>query len=60
MSGEHVQVEIPANVMLAAYAHIGMVERVLLTMLETPGVLPPPEQVVDQMLFIAFEGLRAR
>ncbi|MCC6995501.1 MAG: TetR/AcrR family transcriptional regulator [Deltaproteobacteria bacterium] len=46
--------------MLTAYAHIGMVERVLLTMLETPGVLPPPEQVVDQMLFIAFEGLRAR
>jgi AcrR family transcriptional regulator len=46
--------------LLTAYAHIGMVERVLLTMLESPEILPPPEQVVDQMLAVAFEGLRSR
>ena len=46
--------------LLTAYAHIGMVERVLLTMLQSPGTLPPPNEVVDQMLAIAFEGLRAR
>lgn len=45
--------------MLAAYAHIGMVERVLLTMLEAPELFPEPKQLIRQMIRLAYEGLRA-
>jgi len=44
--------------LLVAYAHIGMVERVLLAMLEPDSGLPPPDTVVKEMMAIAFEGLR--
>lgn len=44
--------------MLTAYAHIGMVERVLLTMLDAPEQFPPPLDVVRQIMRLAFEGLR--
>jgi AcrR family transcriptional regulator len=45
--------------MLTAYAHIGMVERVLLTLLESPEVFPEPREVIRQMMRLAYEGLRA-
>jgi AcrR family transcriptional regulator len=50
----------PVDPLLVAYAHIGMVERVLLALLEDASVLPPPEQIVKQMLSVAFEGLLRR
>ena len=45
--------------LLTAYAHIGMVERVLLTMLEQPELFPEPRSVIRQMMRLAYEGLRA-
>jgi AcrR family transcriptional regulator len=45
--------------LLTAYAHIGMVERVLLTMLEQPELFPEPRTVIRQMMRLAYEGLRA-
>jgi len=45
--------------MLAAYAHIGMIERVLLTMLEAPELFPEPKELIRQMIRLAYEGLRA-
>jgi AcrR family transcriptional regulator len=44
--------------LLVAYAHIGMVERVLLAMLESDSGLPQPDTVVKEMMQIGFEGLR--
>jgi hypothetical protein len=44
--------------LLVAYAHIGMVERVLLAIVETPADFPEPAKVVTEMMRIAFEGLR--
>ena len=49
----------PCDPMLAAYAHIGMVERVLLTMLETPEIFPEPRELIRQMIKLAYEGLKA-
>jgi AcrR family transcriptional regulator len=49
----------PCDPMLAAYAHIGMVERVLLTMLETPEIFPEPRELIRQMIRLAYEGMRA-
>lgn len=46
------------NPLLVAYAHIGMVERVLLAMLDDDSGLPAPELIVREMMGIAFEGLR--
>ncbi len=45
--------------LLTAYAHIGMVERVLLTMLDAPEQFGAPLDVVRQVMRLAFEGLRA-
>jgi len=45
--------------LLTAYAHIGMVERVLLTMLESPELFPEPRDVIRQMMRLAYQGLRA-
>ncbi len=44
--------------MLVAYAHIGMVERVLLSIVESPEDFPDPKQVVRDMLRLAFEGIK--
>jgi AcrR family transcriptional regulator len=44
--------------LVVAYAHIGMVERVLLAMLEEGSGLPPPEAIVKELMLLAFEGLR--
>jgi AcrR family transcriptional regulator len=44
--------------LLVAYSHIGIVERVLLAIVESPGDFPAPKDVVRQMLQVAFEGLR--
>jgi AcrR family transcriptional regulator len=45
--------------LLTAFAHIGMVERVVLTMLESPELFPEPRVVIRQMMRLAYEGLRA-
>ena len=50
----------PVNPLLVAYAHIGMVERVLLALVDAPGDFPPPKQVVGEMMQLAFEGLLKR
>ena len=47
----------PVDPLLVAYAHIGMAERVILATLEDDSGLPPPEQIVREMMQIAFEGL---
>ncbi len=47
----------PVEPMLVAYAHIGMIERVLLALLENEAGLPQPDQVVHHMMSLAFEGL---
>ncbi len=44
--------------LLVAYAHIGMVERVLLALLDEAEDLPDPDRVVREMMQIAFDGLR--
>lgn len=44
--------------LLVAYSHIGIVERVLLALVESPNDFPAPKTVVAQMLQVAFEGLR--
>ncbi len=45
--------------MLTAYAHIGMIERVVLTLLDEPPDFPPPAEVVREVMRLAYEGLRA-
>ena len=47
----------PVEPLLVAYAHIGMIERVLLALLEDEAGLPRPDQIVRQMIDLAFEGL---
>jgi AcrR family transcriptional regulator len=49
----------PCDPLLAAYAHIGMVERVLFAMLESPELFPPPRELVQQMIQLAYQGLEA-
>jgi AcrR family transcriptional regulator len=49
----------PCDPMLAAYAHIGMIERVLLTMLETPELFPDPPDLIREMIQLAYQGLKA-
>jgi AcrR family transcriptional regulator len=48
----------PCHALLQAYVHIGMVERVMLELIEHPEDFPPPEQTVDEMLRAGYEGLR--
>ena len=48
----------PVDPLVVAYAHIGMVERVLLAMLEPESGLPAPEAIVKELMTMAFEGLR--
>jgi AcrR family transcriptional regulator len=43
---------------LQAYVHIGMVERVMLELLEHPEDFPPIDELVDEMLRAGYEGLR--
>jgi AcrR family transcriptional regulator len=45
--------------LLAGYAYIGMVERVLLSMLEAPERFPPPREVIRQLVRLAYDGARA-
>jgi AcrR family transcriptional regulator len=45
--------------MVAAYSHIGMVERTALGLLREPNA-PPPEVVVKELLKLAYFGLRPR
>jgi AcrR family transcriptional regulator len=45
--------------LLTAFAHIGMVERVLFTMLDAPDLLPDRRTLVREMMRLAYEGLRA-
>jgi AcrR family transcriptional regulator len=48
----------PCHALLQAYVHIGMVERVMLELIEHPDDFPPAEQLVDEMLRAGYEGLR--
>ncbi len=50
----------PVDPLVVAYAHIGMVERVLLQLLDDPAALPAPDKIVKEMASLAFEGLMAR
>ena len=44
--------------LVVAYMHIGLVERVILEMLERPDDFPPIEVIVDELLRTGYEGLR--
>jgi len=48
----------PCHTFLQAYVHIGIVERVMLELLEHPEDFPPTEVLVDDMLHAVYEGLR--
>jgi AcrR family transcriptional regulator len=52
----------PVDPLIAAYAHIGMVERVALGLLgeRDPSAPHDPQHVVRELLSMAFEGLRRR
>jgi AcrR family transcriptional regulator len=50
----------PVDPLLTAYAHVGMIERVLLAFLDDEPGLPPPDQMVRQMIDVAFQGLLVR
>jgi len=50
----------PVHVTVCAYAHIGMIERVLLQSLHRDSGLPAAEVVVREMLSIAYDGIRKR
>ncbi len=50
----------PCHPLLQAYVHIGMVERVMLELIEHPQDFPPPEELVDEILRIGYEGIRGR
>jgi AcrR family transcriptional regulator len=50
----------PVNPMLVAYAHIGMVERVLVTAMDEDAGMPDTRTVVRELMQIAFEGLVRR
>jgi len=50
----------PVDPLLTAYAHVGMIERVLLAFLDGEPGLPPPDQIVQQMIDVAFQGLLVR
>jgi hypothetical protein len=45
--------------MLTAFAHIGMIERVLFTMLDAPELFPDRRKAIREMMRLAYEGLRA-
>ena len=49
----------PCDPLLTAYAHIGMVERILLAMIDHPEAFPEPREVVRQTMRLAYDGLRA-
>jgi len=44
--------------LVVAYMHIGLVERVVLEMLERPDDFPPIHEIVDELLRTGYEGLR--
>ena len=48
----------PCEPQVVAYAHIGMLERVVLEVLERPEDFPPLEVLVSEMLRIGYEGIR--
>jgi AcrR family transcriptional regulator len=45
--------------LLTAFAHIGMIERILFTMVDAPELFPDRRAVVREMMRLAYEGLRA-
>jgi AcrR family transcriptional regulator len=48
----------PVEPLLVAYAHIGMVERVLLAIVDAPDDFPEPRRAVAELMRMAMEGLR--
>jgi hypothetical protein len=47
------------NPLLVAYAHIGIVERVMLALVDDPDDFGPPEVVVRELMRMSWDGLRA-
>jgi AcrR family transcriptional regulator len=48
----------PVEPLVVAYAHIGMVERVLLAIVDAPDEFSEPERVVAELMRLALDGLR--
>jgi AcrR family transcriptional regulator len=48
------------NPLLTAYAHIGMIERVLQQSFHRDNGLPAPEVIARELITIAYEGIRKR
>ncbi len=48
----------PCAPLVTAYTHIGMVERVILEMLERPEDFPPVEVIVEELMRAGYEGVR--
>ena len=48
------------NPLVTAFAHIGMIERVLQQSLHRDSGLPEPEVIVRELIGIAYDGLRRR
>lgn len=48
----------PCEPRVVAYAHIGMVERVLLALGDIPDEFPEPAIVVKELMMLAFDGVR--
>jgi AcrR family transcriptional regulator len=48
------------NPLLTAYAHIGMIERVLQQSLHRDSGLPGPEAIVRELIGLAYDGLKKR
>jgi AcrR family transcriptional regulator len=48
----------PCPPLVVAYMHIGMVERVILELLERPEDFPPIETIVEELMRAGYEGLR--
>lgn len=47
------------NPLLVAYAHIGIVERVMLALVDDPDDFGKPEDVVRELMRMSWEGLKA-
>jgi hypothetical protein len=50
----------PVDPLVCAYAHIGMIERVVQQFLEQDEQLPEPLVIVRELLQIAYDGIRKR
>ena len=49
----------PVHPLLTAYAQIGMVERVLMAMVDDPASVPDTDQLIRELMRLSWEGLTA-